>query len=136
MVLGDDGSTLGSYRSIVNIDTSDLVTDGTMVWMIGQCTSCNTSEFHQDKSVFDLSEIPTQEFSYSFAELNTTTIQTFLLGFLVCNPRASVETREVRMDGTAKIQVMEPSGLERQGNLDVGQTGLLLAMVRFAQTRS
>ncbi|KEP45499.1 eukaryotic aspartyl protease, partial [Rhizoctonia solani 123E] len=81
-----------------------------------------------------MSGIPTQEYHGLRVVGNATQPQTIEFSILMCDPRLSVDTREVRLDGTGKITVMESKGLTRQGNLHLAQTRLLVgkALTEFS----
>lgn len=117
-----------STRELFNLTTKDPPIQGTMGWIMMHCTSCDPKRsFALDESVIDFSGIPYQEYTGPAFLGNGT--QTARFSILLCNPRASIETREVRLDGSGKIQVMESSGLPRQGNLNTAQTRLLAGRV-------
>jgi hypothetical protein len=97
-----------------------------MGWIMMQCISCNFSQL-SEKSMIDFTGIPSQE--YTGPTLSGNGTETSRLSILLCNPRASIETREVRLDGSGRIQVMENRGLTRQGNLHTAQTRLLVGKV-------
>ncbi|KAL0058491.1 hypothetical protein AAF712_014825 [Marasmius tenuissimus] len=126
------GSTFGSsLAQLVNITTQDPVTDGTMAWIVAQNVGGIKNERFSsslDLSLLDLTGVPTQEVEISFNDTvaGTGNITSAKFSVLVCRPRARVETREVRLDGSGNIIVAERTGFGRQGNLHDGQTALLL----------
>ncbi|KAF8762029.1 Eukaryotic aspartyl protease [Rhizoctonia solani] len=79
------------------------------------------------KATIDMSGIPTQDYvgplDYPY---NGTVFDTLTFSILVCDPRLSIETREVRLDGSGAIAVTGRGGLTRQGNLHTTQTRLLV----------
>ncbi|QRW17684.1 peroxisomal adenine nucleotide transporter 1 [Rhizoctonia solani] len=103
-----------------NISSNDPPTTGVMGWLMA--------------STIDMSGIPTQEYHDVVQIGNSTSPTTTELSILMCDPRLSVETREVRLDGTGKMTVMENTGLTRQGNLHLAQTRLLVgqALKKFS----
>lgn len=52
-----------------------------------------------------------------------------MMSVLVCNPRSTIESREIRADGSGRVEVVENKPLVRQGNLHTSQTKLLLYKV-------
>ncbi|KAG8715326.1 hypothetical protein FRC11_004628 [Ceratobasidium sp. 423] len=128
MVLDD-----ASYSPLVNISTGDPPITGVMGWLMTRCKSCKPSSFDSNNTI-DMSGIPTQEYQGTVLVGNVTEPQTTEFSILMCDPRLTVETREVRLDGTGKITVMEGSGLTRQGNLHLAQTRLLVgkALTKFS----
>ncbi|KDN50765.1 hypothetical protein RSAG8_01263, partial [Rhizoctonia solani AG-8 WAC10335] len=127
-VLGEDITS-----ALVNISTGDPPTTGVMGWFMTRCRSCEPSTADKFYNTIDMSGIPTQEYQGVRLVGNVTEPQTTELSILMCDPRLSVEAREVRLDGSGKITVMESSGLTRQGNLHLAQTRLLVgkALAKF-----
>jgi hypothetical protein len=123
-VLSSDGGA-----DLFNLTTNDPPVQGTMAWLVSQCTSCKPDSFSSDPSVIDFTGIPSQQFTSPRTSLGNVTMETATFSILVCNPRATIETREVRADGSGKIQVMDGGPLVLQGNLHRSQTKLLLAKV-------
>ncbi|KAG9090136.1 hypothetical protein FRC07_012177, partial [Ceratobasidium sp. 392] len=135
-VFSSDINAIGS--GLFNLTTGDPPSQGIMAWLIGQCPDCPVGAGGEDPARIDLTGIPTQKFtSLKPSGLNVNTSLTLDVGILVCDPRASIETREVRMDGSGGINVVEDGRtLVRQGNLQVSQTKLLLAKALQAYTSS
>ena len=117
-----------SDNELFNLTTKDPPTQGTMAWLVSQCTSFKLSHYY-DQSSINFTDIPTQEFKYPILNEGNITEATSLVSVLVCNPRATIESREVRADGSGRIEVMESKPLVRQGNLHTSQTKLLLSNV-------
>lgn len=117
-----------SAGELFNLTTKDPPTQGTMAWLISQCTTCKAS-FYQDQSIFNLTDIPTQEFKFPRLETGNLTEATSLVSILVCDPRATIESREVVADGSGRVNVVEGKPLVRQGNLHISQTKILLSKV-------
>ncbi|KAG8703750.1 hypothetical protein FRC09_003967 [Ceratobasidium sp. 395] len=129
-----DATGAGLY----NLTTRDPPSQGIMAWLVAQCTSCISGSGGEDPSRIDFTGVPTQKFT-STKNLGSTNPVTMSLdvGVLVCDPRASIETREVRMDGSGGINVIEDGRtFVRQGNLQVTQTRLLLTKALQAYTSS
>lgn len=90
-----------------------------------QCTSTNcTEEAINIISLFvNFTDVPSMSFSSIGADYD--------IGFLVCKPNITVETREVRTQGSMTLEVQPlaegTSPYPRQGNLDWTQTSLLLS---------
>ncbi|KAJ1307266.1 hypothetical protein OPQ81_001379 [Rhizoctonia solani] len=114
-----------SLSPLVNITTGDPPLSGVMGWLMLKCKSCQPPTLGDDNTI-DMSGIPTQEYQGVRVVGNATEPQTVELSVLMCDPRLSVETREVRLEGSGKITVVEGSGLTRQGNLHLAQTRLLV----------
>ncbi|KAG9099609.1 hypothetical protein FRC06_005098 [Ceratobasidium sp. 370] len=133
-VFSSDLDGIGS--GLYNLTTNDPPTQGIMAWLVAQCTSC-APEMGADPARIDFTGIPTQQFSSpKLVGTNTTTV-TLDVGILVCDPRASIETREVRMDGSGGIEVVEDGRtFVPQGNLQISQTRLLLAKALQAYSSS
>ncbi|CAE6423419.1 unnamed protein product [Rhizoctonia solani] len=119
--------------SLVNISTGGPTTTGVMGWFMAACKSCEPVSWGDNITV-NMSGIPTQEYHGLRVVGNATQAQTIEFSILMCDPRLSVDTREVRLDGTGKITVMESKGLTRQGNLHLAQTRLLVgkALTEFS----
>ncbi|KAG8710515.1 hypothetical protein FRC11_004439 [Ceratobasidium sp. 423] len=121
---------------LVNISTGDPPITGVMGWLMVRCKSCPPPAVDSSYSTINMSGIPTQEYHgvRRTAVENVTEPVTTEFSILMCDPRLSVETREVRLDGSGKITVMEGSGLTRQGNLHLTQTRLLVgqALTKFS----
>ena len=111
---------------LFNLTTNDPPTQGTMAWLVSQCTSCQALNF-RDPSRLNLTGIPTQEFKFPLLGAGNLTEATSLVSLLVCHPRATIETREIRADGSGRVEVVESKPLVRQGNLHIAQTKLLLS---------
>ncbi|KAF8606415.1 hypothetical protein BDV93DRAFT_505973 [Ceratobasidium sp. AG-I] len=117
----------GLNNALFNLTTKTPPTQGTMAWIISQCTSCETFPWVDDPSRINFTGIPTQEFKYPNVLTGNITEATSLVSLLVCNPGAKIESREVRADGSGRVEVVESKPLIRQGNLHVAQTKLLLS---------
>ncbi|KAF8754104.1 Mitochondrial carrier [Rhizoctonia solani] len=117
-----------------NISSNDPPTTGVMGWLMARCKSCDPPGPNDYRSTIDMSGIPTQEYHDVVQIGNSTSPTTTELSILMCDPRLSVETREVRLDGTGKMTVMDNTGLTRQGNLHLAQTRLLVgqALKKFS----
>ncbi|CAE6514824.1 unnamed protein product [Rhizoctonia solani] len=120
-VLGEDTTS-----ALVNISTGDPPITGVMGWLMTRCKSCEPSTTEKFYTTINMTGIPTQEYQGVRIVGNVTVPETAEFSILMCDPRLSVETREVRLDGSGKIAVMESSGLTRQGNLHLAQTRLLV----------
>ena len=111
--------------TIFNYTTGSLPTDGSMVMSIIQCTSTScTKEAINIVALFvNLTDIPSMSFSSVGAE--------YKISFLVCKPNITIETREIRTQGsmTLEVQPLADGALPypRQGNLDWTQTSLLVS---------
>lgn len=118
--------------TVQNYTTGGLSTDGAMIMSIIQCTSSNCTEKSVDiVSLFiDFTDIPSLGFNSVGAD--------YELAFLVCKPNITIETREIRTQGsmTLGVQPLPPgaSPYPRQGNLDWTQTSLLAAYSLSALT--
>ncbi|KAG7093194.1 hypothetical protein E1B28_006883 [Marasmius oreades] len=134
------GGLILDLSTWINTTTQDPITDGTMGWLISQVTPTSETKVlpGPDTSIINFTGIPTQELTFdlngglnaikdsNFTEpQNLTTIQFTLL---VCKPRASVVTQEVRLDEMGKPDVYERTGLRRQGNINQLQAQLMLEM--------
>ncbi|KAF8593443.1 hypothetical protein BDV93DRAFT_566539 [Ceratobasidium sp. AG-I] len=115
-----------STNELFNLTTKYPPTQGTMAWIVSQCTSCQPS-YNTDPSRINFTGIPTQEFKYPNAFADNFSEDTSLVSFLVCSPRVTIESREVRADGSGRVEVVESQPLVRQGNLHKSQTKLLLS---------
>ncbi|KAG8777749.1 hypothetical protein FRC12_000230 [Ceratobasidium sp. 428] len=135
-VFSTDSDATGS--GLFNLTNNDPPSQGMTAWLVAQCTSCNTGSGGEDPSKIDLTGIPTQKFTSTKSPGSVNPVDMSLdVGVLVCDPRASVETREVRMDGSGGINVIEDGRtFVRQGNLQITQTRLLLAKALQAYTSS
>ncbi|KAF8606414.1 hypothetical protein BDV93DRAFT_542676 [Ceratobasidium sp. AG-I] len=134
-VLADDSqrTKLMGVLTLFNLTTNYPPTQGTMAWIVAQCTSCEAF-WYADPSKIDFTGIPAQEFKYPSTFTGNITEETSLVSFLVCNPRATIESREVRADGSGRVEVVESKPLARQGNLHTLQTKLLLSRALFEYT--
>ncbi|QRV92695.1 hypothetical protein RhiJN_20713 [Ceratobasidium sp. AG-Ba] len=118
------GTDTGS--ALFNLTTRDPPVQGTMAWILAQCTDCADSLGTSDNSTFNFTGIPYQQIS-AFGDIYGT-IRSQNIAILVCEPRLKVETKEVRMEGDGKIRVIEDGRtLARQGNLEATQIHLLMA---------
>ena len=118
-----------SINELFNLTTQYPPTQGTMAWLFSQCASCKS--YGSDTSIIDFTGIPTQEFKYPSNTTGNVTEATSLVSLLLCDPRATIESREVRADGSGRVEVVEGKPLVRQGNLHTVQTKLLLSKVSF-----
>ena len=111
--------------TVLNYTTGNLPTDGAMVMSVIQCTSPSCTEKAIDIIALfvDFTDVPSMRFSTIGAD--------YELGFLVCKPNITIETREVRTQGSMTLQVQAlaegASPYPRQGNLDWTQTSLLVS---------
>ncbi|KAH7342034.1 hypothetical protein B0J17DRAFT_649176 [Rhizoctonia solani] len=105
-----------SFTPLVNISTGDPPITGVMGWLMTSCKSCGPATGTTPHVTVNMSGIPTQEYQGVQVVGNVTEPQITEFSILMCDPRLSVETREVRLDG----------GLTRQGNLHLAQTRLLV----------
>ncbi|KAH0825775.1 hypothetical protein J3R83DRAFT_8867 [Lanmaoa asiatica] len=111
--------------TVFNYTTGNLPTDGAMVMSVIQCTSTSCTEDAIDiVALFvDFTDVPSMGFSSIGAD--------YELGFLVCKPNITIETREIRTQGSMTLAVQpladSASPYPRQGNLDWTQTSLLVA---------
>ncbi|CAE6529852.1 unnamed protein product [Rhizoctonia solani] len=112
--------------ALTNISTGDPPITGVMGWLMTNCKSCGQATGDIPYATVNMSGIPTHEYQGVQVSGNATEPQTTEFTILMCDPRLSVETREVRLDGSGKITVMERSGLTRQGNLHLAQTRILV----------
>ncbi|CUA75878.1 putative protein YuaQ [Escherichia coli K-12] [Rhizoctonia solani] len=120
-VLGEDITS-----ALVNISTGDPPITGVMGWLMTRCKSCQPSTEEKFYNTINMTGLPTQEYQGVRIVGNVSEPETAEFSILMCDPRLSVETREVRLDGSGRITVMENGGLTRQGNLHLAQTRLLL----------
>lgn len=111
--------------TVFNYTTGSLPTDGAMIMSVIQCTSTNcTKEAIDIVSLFvNFTDVPSVGFSSIGAA--------YELGFLVCKPNITIETREIRTQGSMTLGVQPLADgtppYPRQGNLDWTQTSLLVA---------
>ncbi|KAG8716898.1 hypothetical protein FRC09_015044 [Ceratobasidium sp. 395] len=125
----------GTGSGLFNLTTGDPPSQGTMAWLVAQCTSRNLTGGDPDPAKIDLTDVPIQKFTSTENLGSSTAPMSLDVGVLVCDPRASIETREVRMDGSGGINVIEDGRtFVRQGNLQITQTRLLLAKALYAYT--
>ncbi|KAG8748102.1 hypothetical protein FRC10_008835 [Ceratobasidium sp. 414] len=133
-VFSSDFDAIGS--GLYNLTTNDPPTQGITAWLVAQCTSC-TAGVGEDPAKIDFTGVPIQQFSSPKSVGTNVTTDTLNVGVLVCDPRASIETREVRMDGSGGVEVVEDGRtFVPQGNLQISQTRLLLAKALQAYTGS
>ncbi|CAE6429385.1 unnamed protein product [Rhizoctonia solani] len=111
---------------LVNTSTNAPPTTGVMGWLMARCKSCNPPGPNESYATIDMSELPTQEYHDVIQSGNSTKPVTTEFSVLMCDPKLSVETREIRLDGSGKMTVMDDTGLTRQGNLHLAQTRLLV----------
>ncbi|KAF8123406.1 hypothetical protein EV363DRAFT_1356345 [Boletus edulis] len=103
-----------------------------MVMSVIQCVSTNCTEKAIDITglFIDFTDVPSMHFSSIDAD--------YELGFLVCKPNHTIETREIRTQGSMTLEVQPladgASPYPRQGNLDWTQTSLLVAFSLSALT--
>ncbi|KAG6370754.1 hypothetical protein JVT61DRAFT_10956 [Boletus reticuloceps] len=118
--------------TVLNYTTGSLPTDGAMVMSVIQCVSTNCTEKAIDITglFIDFTDVPSLRFSSIDAD--------YELGFLVCKPNLTIETREIRTQGSMTLEVQPladgASPYPRQGNLDWTQTSLLVAFSLSALT--
>ena len=118
--------------TVFNYTTGNLPTDGATVISVIQCTSSScTEEAINIISLFvDFTDVPSMGFSSIGAD--------YELGFLVCKPNITIETREIRTRGSMTLEVQPLADgappYPRQGNLDWTQTSLLVAYSLSALT--
>ncbi|KAG8721212.1 hypothetical protein FRC09_008262 [Ceratobasidium sp. 395] len=137
IVFSNDLSEQATFSALFNLTTGDPPSQGIMAWLVAQCTSCS-SDPSEDSAKIDFTGVPIQQFT-STADLGTANPVDMSLdvGVLVCDPRASIETREVRMGGSGVIKVIEDGRtFVRQGNLRIAQVKFLLAKALQAYTSS
>ena len=117
-----------SLPSVINHTTLNPPTDGSTVFLAGQCTS-------------DMGQLTYNSVWLNFTEIPTFTIQippavTFTrcgswdVAFLVCKPNAIIETREVRAQGSAQLIVQplaEGKQFTAQGNASPMDTTTMLS---------
>ena len=115
---------------MTNHTTQALASDGSTVFLLGQCQS-GCSAFGADITL-DFTGIDT---TFTIALTN----QTWTMAILACVPNVTVETREVRNDGHGILTVQpRPTGhqLTRQGNLNPIQTTALFSIAPMSITTS
>ncbi|CAE7094541.1 unnamed protein product [Rhizoctonia solani] len=120
-VLGEDITS-----ALTNISSGNPPSSGVMGWLMTRCKSCEPSTEKNFYTTINMTGIPTQDYQGVRTVGNVTEPQTTEFSILMCDPRLTIETREVRLDGSGKITVMENRGLSRQGNLHLAQTRILL----------
>ncbi|KAG0698077.1 hypothetical protein DFH29DRAFT_121497 [Suillus ampliporus] len=107
-----------------NHTTQTLPSDGSTTFAIVACTEGCTGDQINIISIYpDLTGIPTLKF--------TAPNNTYELAFLVCKPNITIETREVRTQGSFILEVQPlPEGkvYPRQGNLDFMQTSFMFGV--------
>lgn len=106
--------------SIGNQTSGSLPTDGTSVWVLNQCVGSGCPSSSASPTIYsDLTGIP-------YFQANSAN-GTFQVAVLMCTPNYVIETREIRSDGQGALTVVEDGRtLQKQGNLNPTQTGLLL----------
>lgn len=107
-----------AYRStpwsITNTSDTGFPRNGAAVWLLSQCSSnCSTNP----EVALNLTGIPTFPIKYE--------TKTFDTAFLLCSPHATVETREVRNDGHALLNVLDTPYPIKMGNLHEPQVQAL-----------
>ncbi|KAG1767558.1 hypothetical protein EDD22DRAFT_875473 [Suillus occidentalis] len=109
---------------VFNHTTQTLPSDGSTTFAIVACTEGCTGDQINIISIYpDLTDIPTLKF--------TAPNNTYDLSFLVCKPNITIETREVRTQGSLILEVQplpEGKAYRRQGNLDLMQTSFMLGV--------
>jgi len=117
--------------SVTNHTTHAPATDGSTVFLLGQCQSgCRPGT--------------PVDITLDMTGLNTTftvalTDQTWSMAILACIPNITIETREVRNDGHGLLSVQPlPAGhqLTRQGNLNPIQTTALFSIATMSLAES
>lgn len=113
--------------TVTNHTTQAPPTDGSTVFLLGQCLSGCIIGSPVDLTL-DLSSINTT-FTLAFTD------QTWSLAILTCLPNITIATREVRNDGHGVLSVQpRPAGtqLTRQGNLNPIQTTALFSIATMS----
>jgi hypothetical protein len=127
------------FQSLANIAVMDSYlwnhtthmppTDGSTVFLAGQCTEGCLVDSTSNAVWLNFTEIPTFTLqlppSITYAQS-----QSWQIAFLVCKPNAVIETREVRAEGGAMLSVQplsEGKQLTRQGNLSPRDTTTMLS---------
>lgn len=109
---------------VFNHTTQTLPSDGSTIFAIVACTEgCTGNQINIISIYPDLTDIPTLNF--------TAPNNTYELSFLVCKPNITIETREVRTQGSFILEVQplpEGKAYRRQGNLDLMQTTFMLGV--------
>lgn len=109
---------------VFNHTTQTLPSDGSTTFAIVACTEGCTGDQLNIISIYpDLTDIPALKF--------TAPNNTYELSFLVCKPNITIETREVRTQGSLILEVQplpEGKAYRRQGNLDLMQTSFMLGV--------
>ncbi|KAG2136398.1 hypothetical protein DEU56DRAFT_805700 [Suillus clintonianus] len=114
-------SVLDPTTYVFNHTTQTLPSDGSTTFAIVACTEgCAQLNI----PIYpDLTGIPTLQF--------TAPNNSYELAFLVCKPNITIETREVRTQGSFILEVQplpEGKAYQRQGNLDFMQTSSMLGI--------
>ena len=113
------------FNNLVNISDTGNIASGAFAVAVGQCI--DNCQSPTDVEI-DLTGLPTLTAPTRGIDLNgTAIIETYALAFLICDPHADFETREVRNDGHGRLTVLNTSYPTRQGNLHPEQTNLLLS---------
>ncbi|KAI9568168.1 hypothetical protein HD554DRAFT_2172561 [Boletus coccyginus] len=118
--------------TVLNYTTGNLPTDGATVISVIQCasSSCTEEVINFIPLFVDFTDVPSMGFSSIGAD--------YELGFLVCKPNITIETREIRTGGSVTLEVQpvtdDTPPYPRQGNLDWTQTSLLVAYSLSALT--
>ncbi|KAF8436820.1 hypothetical protein L210DRAFT_3505600 [Boletus edulis BED1] len=119
--------------SVTNHTTQVIPSDGSMVFLLGQCQSGPGCIHRSQVDVtLDLTGLNTT-FTIAFTD------QTWSMATLVCKPNLTIETREVRSNGHGLLTVQSlPAGrqLTRQGNLNAIQTPPLFSIATKSLTQS
>ena len=105
--------------SVFNHTTLNPPTDGSTVFLAGQCVSGCMIDPTYNTVWLNFTGIPTLTIQLPPA-ITFTGYQSWHLAFLVCKPNAIIETREVRAEGGAQLTVQplsEGKQLTSQGNL-------------------
>lgn len=113
-----------------NHTTHMLPTDGSTVFLAGQCTQGCLISLPSNFVWLNFTGIPTFTLQLP-PSITYGQSQSWQIAFLVCKPNAAIETREVRAEGGAMLSVQplsEGKQLTRQGNLSPRDTTTMLSI--------
>ncbi|KAF9236444.1 hypothetical protein BU15DRAFT_77025 [Melanogaster broomeanus] len=132
-IMSTDSASFASIKEfgVLNHTTQASATDGSTVFLLGQCLSGCSPPLISVNFALDLTGLPTFT-----AEMSN---QTWSVAILVCVPNVTIETREVRNEGHGLLDVQPrpmTRQLARQGNLHPVQTTSLLSVVALSLTQS
>lgn len=122
--------------NMFNHTTLHPPTDGSTVFIAGQCVSGCTVDPTYNTVWLNFTEIPTFTIQLPPA-ITFMRYQSWHLAFLVCKPNAVIETREVRAEGSARLVVQplsEGKQLTSQGNLFPQDTTTMLSFALSSMT--